>query len=56
MTNGFWPRYCLEDFRWYNKDIPNVSYPMVSFCDIPLTRIREHTDFYGSFGIGMTRE
>lgn len=33
-----------------------VSYPMVSFCDIPLTRIREHTEFYGKFGIGMSRD
>ncbi|WP_051686473.1 abortive infection system antitoxin AbiGi family protein [Vibrio pacinii] len=53
---GFWPRYCLEDFRWYNPQLENVAYPMVCFCDIPLTRIIEHTSFYGRFGIGMKRE
>ncbi|MBF4218561.1 hypothetical protein C5616_25710, partial [Vibrio anguillarum] len=56
MQVGFWPRYCLEDFRWYNPQLMNVAYPMVCFCDIPLTRITEHTSFYGRFGIGMKRE
>jgi hypothetical protein len=56
LQSGFWPRYCAEDFRWYNEAMGYVSYPIVSFCDIPLTRIREHTDFYGKFGIGMSRD
>lgn len=56
LKSGFWPRYCAEDFRWYNEAMGYVSYPMVSFCDIPLTRIREHTEFYGKFGIGMSRD
>ncbi|ABS10521.1 conserved hypothetical protein (plasmid) [Shewanella baltica OS185] len=29
---------------------------MVCFCDIPLTRISEHTQFYGQFGIGFKRD
>ncbi|VVE66968.1 hypothetical protein PCA31118_02423 [Pandoraea captiosa] len=57
LINGFWPRYCLEDVKWigYEK-FDYVSYPMVCFCDIPLSRISEHVDFYGSFGIGLTRQ
>tara|TARA_R110000737_G_scaffold254346_1_gene263722 strand:- start:4765 stop:5436 length:672 start_codon:yes stop_codon:yes gene_type:complete len=51
-----WPRYCAEDFRWYNEAIDYVAYPMVCFCDIPLTRIDEHTQFYGKFGIGFKRD
>lgn len=33
-----------------------VAFPMVCFCDIPLSRIDEHIGFYGKFGIGMTRK
>ena len=56
LTSGFWPRYCSEDFRWYNEALGYVAYPMVCFCDIPLTRITDHTMFYGRFGIGMKRD
>lgn len=33
-----------------------IAFPMVCFCDIPISRIQDHVAFYGSFGIGMTRE
>lgn len=56
IETGFWPRYCAEDFRWYNEGLGYVSYPIVSFCDIPLTRIGEHTSFYGRYGLGVSRE
>jgi len=56
LSSGLWPRYCAEDFRWYNEAIDYVAYPMVCFCDIPLTRISEHTQFYGQFGIGFKRD
>ncbi len=29
---------------------------MVCFCDIPLSRISDHVNFYGQYGLGMTRE
>lgn len=57
LENGFWPRYCLEDVQWQGFDGFNfVAFPMVCFCDIPLARILDHVDFYGSYGIGLTKE
>jgi hypothetical protein len=57
LRDGFWPRYCLEDVGWlgYSK-FEYIAYPMVCFCEIPLSRIAEHVDFYGEFGLGLTRE
>ena len=59
LKNGFLPRYCREDIKYLknaeaSKDC--LGYPMVCFCDIPLSRISEHTKFYGSYGLGMTKE
>lgn len=56
LKNGIYPRYCLEDFSWAKvNDFDYVAYPMSCFCDIPLSRISEHTDFYGDYGIGFTK-
>lgn len=56
LIDGFWPRFCLEDVHWLGyAQFDYVSYPMVCFCDIPLSRISEHVDFYGNFGLGMTK-
>ena len=60
LDSGFWPRYCLEDIQWLSGESQTeegfVSVPMVCFCDIPLSRIDEHVNFYGSYGLGMTKE
>ena len=56
LLDGFWPRYCLEDLSWYIFEYDYVAFPMVCFCDIPLSRISEHVDFYGEFGVGVTKE
>ena len=57
LSSGFWPRYCLEHVEHLGfKENPYIAYPMVCFCDIPLSRIEDHIGFYGSFGLGMTRE
>lgn len=50
-SKGFWPRYCIE-FGWNQK----FAVPMCCFCDIPLAAIKPHMEFYGHYGLGMTKE
>lgn len=33
-----------------------MAYPMICFCDIPISRISDHTAFYGSYGLGLTKD
>lgn len=54
LANGFYPRYCLEDTSML--DVDYVAYPMICFCDIPISRLSDHTSFYGDYGIGITKE
>jgi len=56
LQNGFYPRFCLEDHSWFGMSAIAAAYPMVCFCDIPISRIKDHTDFYGSYGVGMSKE
>ncbi len=60
---NFRPHHSLED---YNVILPGVTetpldvlelaIPMVSFCDIPLSSVGEHTEKYGSYAIGLTKD
>lgn len=52
LRNGFLPNYCKETM--INGDILGI--PMVSFCDIPLTRADIHRKNYGKFAIGLTKK
>jgi hypothetical protein len=56
-TGSFWPRYCLES-SWTgpNRLTEEIAFPMVCFCEIPLSRISNHNSRYGSFGIGLSRD
>jgi len=55
LTDEFFPSYCKENMIYGVKKY-SYAIPMISFCDIPLTDIQYHTDKYGSFAIGFTRE
>lgn len=50
------PRYCVEHFEINDNFKGDVAIPMKCFCDIPLSQIYEHTNTYGKFAIGFTKE
>src|SRR5438552_2629153 len=59
LRNGFYPKYRKENLSVATPRISkykNAYVPMVCFCDLPLSRIRQHIDFYGEYGIGMRKE
>ena len=63
LKNGFFPHYCLEytlnpvDRKAAAEGRPPMrAVPMVCFCDLPLSLIRNHLKEYGNFGIGLDKE
>ena len=55
LKNEFKPTFCLEKIH-YGRSIWKYAIPMVCFCDIRLSQIKNHIDTYGSYGIGMRKE
>lgn len=55
LIENFKLGYCKEKTIIGGKDT-FAHVPMVSFCDIPLSQIKEHISKYGEYGIGLTRE
>lgn len=55
LENCFTPRYYPEviDIKGMTKS--EIAIPMVCFCDIPLSQIKNHIDTYGEYGIGMSK-
>ncbi len=56
LSNGLIPNYCSETLYDNNNINITLGIPMVSFCDIPLSRTYEHTKKYGYFAIGLGTE
>ncbi len=52
LLKGFYAATTYEKLPRKNN---GYSIPMVCFCDIPLSMIKEHLDWYGRFGIGIKR-
>jgi hypothetical protein len=60
LKNGFAPRFCLEelghDMFFDTKNKNESAVPMTCFCDLPLSKIDKHLEFYGSYGIGLSKK
>ena len=46
--------YSLESIKW-KSSLLDLAFPMISFCDIPLSDITEYLGKYGNYIIGMKR-
>jgi hypothetical protein len=55
LKENFKVNYCLENVITPSGNL-HYAIPMVSFCDIPLSEIKEHINKYGAYGIGLKRE
>lgn len=56
LKEGFRVKYCYEKILSTDKGQLHAAFPMISFCDIPLSQVKEHLDSYGDFGIGLKKE
>lgn len=61
LENKFLPRYCpeygpYEEVTEGNPEPPHYARPMVCFCDLPFSLIKNHLKLYGHYGIGLKKE
>lgn len=54
LEGNFRIHYCKELVA-LDSDTYDMRIPMVSFCDIPLSEIKDHIDKYGCYGVGLTK-
>lgn len=55
LNEGFRIKYCSEKIITPKGDL-TYAVPMASFCDIPLSKIKDHIKNYGNYGIGLSKE
>jgi hypothetical protein len=54
LHDNFRVNYCVENIKTL-KGYLKGAFPMVSFCDIPLSEIKSHIFKYGNYGIGIKK-
>ena len=52
LKDNFKLKYCLEKIDHTEMPV-ELAIPMVAFCDIKISEIKDHIDKYGSYGIGF---
>ena len=55
LDKKFQLTYCHEKYQLQTK-LTEAYYPMVSFCDLPLTLAKKHIDSYGRYAIGLNKD
>ncbi|MCK6231000.1 abortive infection system antitoxin AbiGi family protein [Stenotrophomonas indicatrix] len=55
IQDGFRVKHCKETFSLLGKE-ETLHVPMVSFCDIPFSQIKNHINSYGCYGLGLSKE
>jgi hypothetical protein len=55
LQDNFKVKYCLEEIDHKEKPV-EIAIPMVSFCDIKISEIKDHIEKYGYYGIGLSKE
>ncbi len=55
LKDNFKMKYCLEKLP-NRQESGSIAIPMVSFCDIKISEIKEHIEKYGKYGIGLSKE
>ena len=51
-SGELWPCYSAQ-YGWAGGDF---AIPATCFCDIPKNQIKDHVAYYGSYGLGMSKQ
>lgn len=54
LSSTFKPSYSREYIEG-TKEKKEFAVPMVSFCDLRLSELKDHIEKYGTYGIGLTK-
>ncbi|MBO5250052.1 MAG: hypothetical protein J6B15_04845 [Muribaculaceae bacterium] len=56
LKEGLIPNYCYEDLSYERNPERGIGFPMVSFCDIPLSKTNLFVERYGQYAIGLKKD